>query len=102
MEIQKEISLEINKKIIGKTIPCIIEEMHNDGQIIARSYKDAPEVDGLVYIKTDENYEGMDRGFSSILTEKVKTGEIGTAKSLKPVRIFHPERGFWPIRVKSA
>ncbi len=54
MEEQKKISFEINKKYIGKEIPCIIEELHNDGTVIARSYKDAPEVDGLVYIKTDE------------------------------------------------
>ena len=54
MKLQKEISLEINKSFIGKTIPCIIEEIHSNGTIVARSYKDAPEVDGLVYIKTDE------------------------------------------------
>ena len=54
MKLQKEISLEINKSFIGKTIPCIIEEIHSDGTVVARSYKDAPEVDGLVYIKTDE------------------------------------------------
>ena len=54
METQKNISLEINKKFIGKTIPCIVEEIHNNGKIVARSYKDAPEVDGLVYIKSDE------------------------------------------------
>ena len=54
MKLQKEISLEINKSFIGKTIPCIVEEIHSNGKIIARSYKDAPEVDGLVYIKTDE------------------------------------------------
>lgn len=54
MQLQKEISLEVNKAYIGKTIPCIIEQIHSNGKIIARSYKDAPEVDGLVYIKTDE------------------------------------------------
>ena len=54
MKLQKEISLKINKSFIGKTIPCIIEQIGSNGEIIARSYKDAPEVDGLVYIKTDE------------------------------------------------
>lgn len=54
MKLQKEISLEINKSYIGKYVPCIIEEVHQNGKIIARSYKDAPEVDGLVYIKTKE------------------------------------------------
>jgi len=54
MKLQKEISLKINKSFIGKTVPCIVEEIHSDGTVVARSYKDAPEVDGLVYIKTDE------------------------------------------------
>ena len=30
------------------------EQLTDDGTVIARSYRDAPEVDGLVYIKTDE------------------------------------------------
>lgn len=54
MKLQKEISLEVNKTFIGKTIPCIVEEIHPNNKIVARSYKDAPEVDGLVYIKTKE------------------------------------------------
>ena len=37
-----------------KTIPCIIESFTDDGYVMARSQNDAPEVDGLVYIKTDE------------------------------------------------
>ncbi len=54
MKLQKGISLEINKSFIGKSIPCIIEQIQSDGTVIARSYRDAPEVDGLVYIKTQE------------------------------------------------
>ncbi len=55
MKLQQKISLEINENFIGKTIPCIIEALSEDGTVIARSYADAPEVDGLVYIKTDKN-----------------------------------------------
>ena len=54
MELQKGISLEINKNYTEKKIQCIIEEIHSNNTVIARSYKDAPEVDGLVYIKTNE------------------------------------------------
>ncbi|MBR2069608.1 MAG: 30S ribosomal protein S12 methylthiotransferase RimO [Candidatus Gastranaerophilales bacterium] len=54
MKLQKEISQNINKQCTGKKIQCIIEEIRSDGLITARSYKDAPEVDGLVYIKTNE------------------------------------------------
>ena len=54
MELQQGISKEINEGFISKTIPCIIESFTDDGYVIARSQNDAPEVDGLVYIKTDE------------------------------------------------
>ena len=54
MKLQKNISKKINKNWHNKKIQCIIEEILSDGKIVARSYKDAPEVDGLVYIKSDE------------------------------------------------
>ena len=53
MLLQQEISLRINKSFIGKTLPCIIENFTDDGYVTARTQYDAPEVDGLVYIKTD-------------------------------------------------
>lgn len=54
MLIQQEISKQINQELIGKKIPCIVEAINQEGIIIARSYKDAPEIDGLVYIKSDK------------------------------------------------
>ncbi len=55
MALQKNISREINKKYIGKTIPCIVEGYTDDGLIIMRSEYDAPEIDGLVYAKSEKN-----------------------------------------------
>ncbi len=60
LALQKDISHEINSKLVGKKIPCIIEEIRGDGTVVARSYKDAPEVDGLVYIKTDKHLSPCD------------------------------------------
>lgn len=54
MKLQQKISLEINQKFIGKVLPCIIEAITTEGQVVARSYADAPEVDGVVYIQTDK------------------------------------------------
>ena len=53
MELQQQISYEINQSKIGKEIPCIVEGFTDDGVIIMRSYGDAPEIDGLVYAKSD-------------------------------------------------
>ena len=52
MELQQEISKEINSSFIGKTLPCMIENINAEGLVIARSQRDAAEIDGLVYIET--------------------------------------------------
>ncbi len=53
MALQQEISYEINQSYIGKTIPCIVESFTDDGIVIMRSEHDAPEIDGLVYVKSE-------------------------------------------------
>ena len=55
MEIQQEISRERNQKFVGKLIPCIIECYSDEGEVIARTQFDAPEIDGVVNIKTDKH-----------------------------------------------
>jgi len=54
MELQQGISKSVNESFVGKTLDCIIESYTDDGMIIARSQYDAPEVDGVVYIKTEK------------------------------------------------
>ncbi len=54
MELQREISLNNNKKYINKSIKCIVEGYTDEGTVISRSEHDAPEVDGLVYAVTDK------------------------------------------------
>lgn len=54
MKLQQKISKEINSTFVGKTIPCIIENFNSEGQVIARSHRDAAEIDGLVYIETQK------------------------------------------------
>lgn len=54
MKLQQKISKEINQGLIGKTLPCIIESVGSDGYVIARSQRDAVEIDGLVYIDTNK------------------------------------------------
>jgi len=50
MEYQQQISLENNQKIIGEEIDVLIEG-YGDGISLGRSYRDAPEVDGMVIIE---------------------------------------------------
>ena len=50
MERQQQISLEHNQEFIGKQLDVLVEGT-GDGISVGRSYRDAPEVDGLVLIK---------------------------------------------------
>lgn len=54
-EIQRHISLEKNKKRVGKEYEVIVEDITEDeNYFICRSYGEAPDVDGRIYIKIDE------------------------------------------------
>lgn len=49
MQLQQQISASKLQKKIGKILPAIVDEIGE--QIIARTMGDAPEIDGLVYVK---------------------------------------------------
>jgi ribosomal protein S12 methylthiotransferase len=51
MELQQDISLQINQSYVGKTLNVLTEGSDN-GITIGRSYRDAPEIDGLVLIES--------------------------------------------------
>jgi ribosomal protein S12 methylthiotransferase len=51
MELQEAISARRLKSKVGRTMRVLVDEIDGDGQAIARSSADAPEIDGLVLIK---------------------------------------------------
>ena len=53
MLLQQSISSRINEDFKGKTMKVLIEERHED-HYIARTEYDAPEVDGLVYVRGED------------------------------------------------
>ncbi|MCD6577016.1 MAG: 30S ribosomal protein S12 methylthiotransferase RimO [Anaerolineaceae bacterium] len=48
--VQEEISLKKNQTFIGQDMPIIIEG-NGDGISVGRSYRDAPEIDGMVFVQ---------------------------------------------------
>ena len=62
MEIQQNISLQVNQSYVGKKLDVLIEG-YNDGLAVGRSYRDTPEVDGYILVE-----------------EKLKAGEIVPVK----------------------
>ncbi len=47
MEVQEQISLEKNQAMVGQTLQVLVEGA-GDGITVGRTYRDAPEIDGLV------------------------------------------------------
>lgn len=50
MELQQGISMQVNQSYVGKTLDVLVEG-RDKGITIGRSYRDAPEIDGLVFIE---------------------------------------------------
>lgn len=56
MELQQEIAFEKAENTVGQTMMIMIEGyLPEEGTYIGRSYKDAPNVDGYVFVNTDRN-----------------------------------------------
>ena len=52
MEVQQPISLMKNQSLVGQTLGVLIEGQ-GDGLSVGRSYRDAPEIDGLVLVQAE-------------------------------------------------
>ena len=50
MELQQGISMQVNQSYVGKMLDVLVEG-RDKGIAIGRSYRDAPEIDGLVFIE---------------------------------------------------
>ncbi|MDD3204403.1 MAG: 30S ribosomal protein S12 methylthiotransferase RimO [Lachnospiraceae bacterium] len=54
MELQQEIAFEKAENMIGRTVDAIIEgKVADENAYVARTYKDAPNVDGYLFINTE-------------------------------------------------
>ncbi len=55
MELQQEIAFDLENEMIGREMDVMIEgQVAGENAYIARSYGDAPDVDGYVFLNTDE------------------------------------------------
>lgn len=58
MELQRNISTEINSDRLGKTYKVLVEGIAEDGIFyFGRSYAEAPDIDGLIYFTSSEPLE---------------------------------------------
>ena len=54
MELQQEIAFEHCENMVGKVLDVMIEgKVADENAYVGRSYRDAPDIDGLVFVNTD-------------------------------------------------
>lgn len=65
MELQQEIAFELAENKIGKEVMVMIEgKVADENAYVGRTYMDAPNVDGLIFVETDE--EMMSGDFAKV------------------------------------
>lgn len=70
MELQQEISMDKNETFIGKVMQVIVEGYSSDDDVyVGRTYRDAPGVDGLVFVSCD--YELMSGQIVNVRIDEV-------------------------------
>lgn len=75
MELQREITFEKNRSLIGKTLTVLVEGRIPEEEVyIGRTYRDAPEVDGYLFFP----YEGelLSGTFAEVLVTKTDGYDI--------------------------
>lgn len=84
MELQQQISYRKNQRMVGQTIPVIIDEIRASGLIVGRSQWDSPEIDNHVLIKA--------------CSQHVLPGDIVAVKigQVTPYDLKGEVRSLWP------
>jgi ribosomal protein S12 methylthiotransferase len=83
MLLQKNISLEYNKKLVGQTLKVLVEGVSDKGYF-GRSFMDAPEIDGKIYFKSDKSLIPGD--FCHITVKKAYEYDLVGEKTDEPCK----------------
>jgi ribosomal protein S12 methylthiotransferase len=59
MELQQEVAFEFGDSLVGYELDVLIDDRVDDDSWVGRSFADAPEIDGAVYVKGTDLAPGM-------------------------------------------
>lgn len=76
MSAQEEVSIENLERFAGKTLEVIIEDRVEDGVYIGRSYMDTPDIDGEVYLESDDELE-IGNIYKVLITDTLEYDLVG-------------------------
>ena len=93
MELQQGISLAINQAWCGRELPVLIEESR-DGWLVGRSFRDAPEIDGLVFVEGEGSLGTIVRATVTSAEPydlvAVSSSQTSSSRNLRPLRMSTP------------
>jgi ribosomal protein S12 methylthiotransferase len=98
MQTQQAISLERNRAWIGRKLSVLIEDASADGWLIGRSHRDAPEIDGVVFVEQSIGLRPGDLVETTVMDAAeydlfaASTGGIKQRKRRMPLRQVAPVR----------
>ncbi|MGB3787770.1 MAG: 30S ribosomal protein S12 methylthiotransferase RimO [Phormidesmis sp.] len=88
---QQEISFRQNQKQIGTTVQVLIEQENpSTGELIGRSARFAPDVDGLVYIKDSVKGQAAMGQMASVLIEAADSYDLFGSLAVSNVAVSGP------------
>lgn len=77
MSIQAEISMENNLKYAGRIVKVLVEEKIEENLFSGRTFFQAPDVDGIIYIKTGKLHSGLSIGsFADVKITKTEEYDL--------------------------
>ncbi len=96
MRLQQKISLEVNQGWVGRDIDVLIEDSR-DGWLVGRSHRDAPEIDGMVFVQGDATPGQIVRARVTGAEEydlyaELQRVPVTSGKKLMPLRQAMPSR----------
>ena len=96
MKLQQKISLEVNRSWVGRELDVIIEDSR-EGWLVGRSHRDAPEIDGLVFVQGEAALGEIVRAKVTGAEEydlyaELMRAPVSAGKKLMPLRQAMPAR----------
>lgn len=97
MKVQQGISLTKNRAWIGRKLKVLLEGYGENGWMAGRSYRDAPEIDGLVFV---EQSEGLRHGeiVETTVIDAAEYDLFATPHSVKKTKRLMPLRQAAPVK----
>lgn len=71
MRLQQDISREANARFVGKEMEVVAEGVTEEGVLVARSYREAPDVDGVIFVENSDARKPLSLGIGEFFRARI-------------------------------